>query len=173
MTDTMNLKAILEARERRVIYQQRLVEKYQNPLISFKLNIPGPKKDSLLYRRIFNNGLNLIKSLLKRNSVNIVFEDIIFKPTGPEGFLVVDGEAKYIKALCIEIEEKDGMGRIYDFDVIDALGKPLVGETMGRKGRKCFLCDEYVWICARTRRHSLEEMLSFIEETAKAYFKNK
>ena len=173
MNDTKSLKAILEARERRVIYQQRLIKKYQKPLITFKLNIPGPEKDGLLYRRIFINGLKLLKSSLEKNNVKLVFEDLILKSTGSEAFLVVDDEAKYIKTLCIEIEENDGMGRIYDFDVIDVLGSPLMRETVGGEGRKCFLCDEYVWICSRARRHSLEEMLRFIEETAKAYFKNK
>ncbi|WP_432666227.1 citrate lyase holo-[acyl-carrier protein] synthase [Wukongibacter baidiensis] len=172
MTVNANLKNILEAREKRVAYQKRLIQKYSKSLIAFKLNIPGPKKDGPLYRKIFINGLALLKDTLKENHIDIVFEDSILEPTGSEAFIVVDSDdAKYIKTLSIEIEEKDSMGRIYDFDVIDSSGKSISREIIGRGQRKCFLCDEYVWVCARTRAHSLEEMLQFIEETAKAYFK--
>ncbi len=174
MTINKNLKDILEAREKRAAYQQRLIQRYQKTVIAFKLNIPGPQKDGPLFRRIFSNGLTLLKDTLEKNNINIIFEELVLESTGPEAFLVVDSnEAKYLKTLCVEIEEKNSMGRIYDFDVIDTLGEPVMREKIGRGQRKCFLCDEYVWVCARTRAHGLDEMLRFIEETAKAYFKNK
>lgn len=165
-----NLKVILESRERRVAYQQKLIRDYKKTLISFKLNIPGPKKDSDLYRKIFNNGQYLLEKSLMDNNTPIVFKRSNFDITGPEAFIVVDGNSRYIKSICTEIEDKDMLGRIYDFDVIDSLGETIGRGTVGREQRKCFLCDEYVWVCSRSRAHSLEEMLQFIEKAAKTYF---
>lgn len=168
-----NIEVILRAREERAKYQKKLIQKYHKTLIAFKLNIPGPMKDTLLYRRIFTNGLDLLKFSLKEHKITIVFEKWSFKNTGPEAFLVVDCEAQNIKILCTKLEESDGLGRIYDFDVIDSYGKSIGRGAMGISERSCFLCDEYVWICARNRTHSIKEMLEFIEKTAKTYFINK
>tara|TARA_B100000965_G_C19419575_1_gene681494 strand:- start:293 stop:820 length:528 start_codon:yes stop_codon:yes gene_type:complete len=165
-----NLGAILESRERRAAYQQKLIKDYKKTLISFKLNIPGPKKDSELYRKIFKNGQYLLEKSLMENNIAIRFKRSNFDITGPEAFIVADGDSKYIKSVCTEIEEQDMLGRIYDFDVIDSSGEIISRGTVGREQRKCFLCDEYVWVCSRSRAHSLEEMLQFIEKSAKAYF---
>ncbi|SHK05668.1 citrate lyase holo-[acyl-carrier protein] synthase [Paramaledivibacter caminithermalis] len=173
MNTNENINIILLNRERRTIYQKKLVKEYKKTLITFKLNIPGPQKDSQLFRRIFNNGLTQLKNVLKKDSINIVFERAIFRDTGPEAFIIVDAQAEKIKILCIEIEEKDGLGRIYDFDVFDSSGKNIGREIVGKNQRKCFLCDEYVWVCSRNRTHSVEEMLQYIHNTAQIYFKNK
>lgn len=170
MTTNKNIEAILRDRERRVNYQNKLIKEYQKPLITFKLNIPGPKKDSQLYRKIFNNGLRLIKFQLKEHSVSIIFQKLLFKETGPEAFLVVDENSKSIKELCTNLEEKDKLGRIYDFDVFDSSGKSITREIIGMTERKCFLCEKYVWVCARSRAHSVEELLQYIEATATTYF---
>lgn len=166
-----NIEIILRDRERRVIYQKKLIKEYKNTLITFKLNIPGPKKDSLLYRKIFNNGLKLLKATMKEYRIPIIFQSLSFKNTGPEAFLVVKAKAHNMKKLCVNIEEKDGLGRIYDFDVFDSSGNSIGRKLIGIPERKCFLCDKCVWLCARSRAHSLEEMLEYIEVTAKAYFK--
>lgn len=170
MTTNKNIEAILLERERRAIYQKKLIGFYQKTLIALKLNIPGPEKYGHLYRRIFCNGLGLLKDSLKKNNINIVFEKQLSKFTGSEAFLIVDEEAKKIKKLCTEIEEEDGLGRIYDFDVIDSSGNSIGREVIGKPQRKCYLCDEYVWVCSRSRAHSIEEMLQYIHYTAQAYF---
>lgn len=170
MAVNRNMEAILEAREKRVFYQKKLIQEYKKTLMAFKLNIPGPEKDGFLYRRIFNNGYSLLKDSLDNNNISIIFERVFFKDTGPEAFLIVDKDARDIKILCTEIEDKDDLGRIYDFDVIDHSGKAVGRKEIGRDQRKCFLCDKYVWVCSRSRAHSLEEMINFIKETSKTYF---
>ncbi|MCT4564741.1 MAG: citrate lyase holo-[acyl-carrier protein] synthase [Maledivibacter sp.] len=173
MTTNENIESILLERENRVIYQNMLIKSYKNTLIAFKLNIPGPKKDGQLYRKIFSNGLKLLKASLKQHNINPIFEKVFFKATGPMAFLVVDKKAEEIKILCTEIEEEDNLGRIYDFDVIDSSGNSIGRGTIGKAQRKCFLCDKYVWVCSRSRAHSVEEMLLYIHDTAETYFKNK
>lgn len=53
---TVTLMEMLEARERRVIHQQELLERYHMPLISFIMNIAGPVKNSALIRSGFEQG---------------------------------------------------------------------------------------------------------------------
>lgn len=173
MIKNVNIERILRDREKRVIYQKMLIENHQKTLISFKLNIPGPQKDGKLYRKIFDNGLMLLMSSLKKYTIPIIFERTIYKFTGSEAFLILDEEARKIKILCTEIEEDDILGRIYDFDVIDSCGNSIGREEIGKAQRKCFLCNQYVWVCARSRAHSVEEMLQYIYDTAQMYFENK
>ncbi len=170
-SNNKNLEAILKAREARAFYQQELVNEYKKTLIAFKLNIPGPEKDNELYRKIFNNGMNLLEVSLKEKDIPIVFKDLKLNIAGAEAFIVVDDDPVYIKKICTDIEDGDMLGRIYDFDVIGPLGDKVGGSEIGRNQRRCFLCDEYVWVCSRARAHSLDEMLQFIENSAKAYFK--
>lgn len=165
-----NIEAILKSREQRFYYQKQLIKQYQKTLIVLKLNIPGPEKDGELYRRIFNNGLKLLKASLEEKKIHIVFEKICSKTAGSQVFIIVDTDAIKIKNICVNIEENDGLGRIYDFDVVDSLGNQVSRESIGKEQRKCFLCNEYVWICSRSRAHSVDEMLIFIEKTAKTYF---
>ncbi|QZY53617.1 citrate lyase holo-[acyl-carrier protein] synthase [Crassaminicella profunda] len=174
MNENKNIETILRAREKRYFYQKQLVKEYKKTLVALKLNIPGPKKDGELYREIFNNGLKLLKVSLNKAKIKMIFKEIWNKSTGSEAFIIVDTDAIKTKKICTEIEETDGLGRIYDFDVMDALGNSISRESIGKEQRKCFLCDKYVWVCSRTRAHSIDEMLTFIEKTAKAYFiKNK
>ncbi|MCT4619981.1 MAG: citrate lyase holo-[acyl-carrier protein] synthase [Marinisporobacter sp.] len=174
MNENKNIEMILKAREKRYFYQKELIKEYGKTLIALKLNIPGPEKDGELYRKIFNNGLSLLEALLNEEKIKIIFEKVWYESTGSEAFMVVDIEAIKMKKICTQIEETDGLGRIYDFDVIDPLGNSISRERIGKEQRKCFLCNEYVWVCSRTRAHSVDEMLMFIEKTAKMYFiKNK
>ncbi|TCO79328.1 citrate lyase holo-[acyl-carrier protein] synthase [Marinisporobacter balticus] len=170
MNENKNIEEILKARERRFYYQKKLIKKYEKTLVALKLNIPGSEKDGKLYRKIFNNGLNVLKAFLDQQKIKIIFEEICNKSTGSEAFIIVDTEAVKMKEICIEIEETDVLGRIYDFDVIDSLGNAVSREKIGKDQRKCFLCNEYVWVCSRTRAHSVDEMLTFIEKIAKTYF---
>ena len=44
---------ILNLREERELHQKNLLNKYNNTLISYSLNIPGKEKDNLIIREIY------------------------------------------------------------------------------------------------------------------------
>ena len=75
---------MMYCRDRRVQIQNEFIEKYQNPVISFCMNIPGPIKNTPLIRKGFGSGKEaLLASLEKENLVILesrIFDDI----TGPE-----------------------------------------------------------------------------------------
>ena len=71
---------------------------------------------------------------------------------------------KKIKDLTTEIEETYPIGRLFDMDVIDTDGQKLSRPSY----RKCIICGCQAQECARTRKHTVEEMQAKIEEMLSA-----
>jgi holo-ACP synthase len=164
------LQDILIAREKRVELQRQLLAQYQNTLISYKLNIPGGVKDNMLIRKIFAAGIGALQQKMQAQDRAFLYGKAFYKPSGPEFFGVLADSAPEIKAITCEIEEGHSLGRLYDFDVIAADGRACSREDIGKSGRRCFLCPQPAFSCARSRTHSVEEMLIAIQNMADAYF---
>lgn len=194
----LTLMDLLDSRENRVNHQKELlerftfgvaasslpadilpnVEKCRNvTLVSMTLNIPGPVKDRPEYRRALETGLHRLKAML--DSQAILHEE--FRPliTGPEGYLVVNGDPMAIKKAAVAAEEADALGRLFDMDVlvIDDAAVPdekghysltdirsISRSQLGAGPRKCLLCGENAKACARSRAHSMDDLLQKINE---------
>lgn len=133
-------------------------------LICFKLNIPGPVKNNRWIMKLFREGLKDIRETCKSQEEDILSERIILRAaTGPEAFLVIDGDPDSVKEAMVRIEDETPLGRLYDIDVEGDRG-PVSREDLGLEERKCFLCDQPAKVCARSRTHSVEEMIDYIED---------
>jgi len=75
-----------------------------------------------------------------------------------------------VKKLAAEIEETHSLGRLYDFDVLDADGKQISRVELGIASRKCLLCDNDAFQCGRSRNHGLSDLTEKIETMATQYF---
>ena len=157
----INLAQMLARRERRVQEQEALLKKYNFPLISFSMNIPGPIKTNELIRKAFDKGKNSLLNALNDNNV-IINECLeIHEDTGDEMLLSVKNIAsESLKSLMIDIENTSKLGRLFDIDVIDSDGNKLSRKTF----RTCLICDKQVQECARSRTHSVKEMQDAIEK---------
>lgn len=157
---------MLAVREERWLFKKKLIRQYQKPVVSLTLNIPGPVKDSSLYRRIHSAGM---KAIVDRVSPDfeVLFSEVFYKPTGPEGYLCVDSPALELKKIGVELEEEHPLGRVWDIDVLDHTGVGIGRQNMGRQERKCLICSERAWVCMRERKHALAELLFEIELLAK------
>ena len=181
MTDTireLTLMDLLDSRESRVNHQKELLEQHAgHTLVSMTLNIPGPVKDRPEYRRALETGLHRLKTML--NSEAILHEE--FQPliTGPEGYLVVSGDPMAIKKAAAAAEEADALGRLFDMDVLviddatvpDERGhysltdiRSISRDQLGAGPRKCLLCGENAKACARSRAHSMDDLIKKINE---------
>lgn len=187
----LTLMDLLNSRENRVNHQKELLEKYADSvLISMTLNIPGPVKDSAQYRKALETGTHRLKAML--NSEAILYEELRPLVTGSEAYIVVQADPLTIKKAAIAAEEADALGRLFDIDVLviddDALQDKMpegtsnntaVGGTfhlsltdirtisrsqLGAKPRKCLLCGENAKVCARSRAHSMDDLLKKISE---------
>ena len=157
----VTLKELLDSRENRVWHQQELLDKYSGILVSVTLNIPGPIKDKPEYQKVMEWGM---EALLAAFGVNAIYSETRFLKTGAEGYICLNGlekaEAKY---LAVIIESMSPKARLLDVDVMDKDGAVSRGE-LGLDARKCLICDEDAKACARSQKHSMEELLAKVNE---------
>lgn len=157
------LTDMLLCRERRAQIQDTFLSQYHCPVISFCMNIPGPVKTNEQIHAAFESGKTALLTRLEQTSAEIKNCLEIHEKTGDELLLAVDCPAEKIKDLTTEIEETHPIGRLFDMDVIDTDGQKLSRPSY----RKCIICGCQAQECARTRKHTVEEMQAKIEEMLK------
>lgn len=150
----VTIQDILNAREWRVEKQKELLHAYQKPLLSFTMNIPGPEK----WNEDISVGFTVGNLLLRESLSKIVHYESHFDNAGCTAFYVVDIPAVHLKRIAMDVENMDTIGRLFDMDVLDADGQKIDREKLGRKPRKCLICQEDARICARSRAHGLEAL---------------
>ncbi len=158
MEHPVTLEQMLEARERRVRRQRTLLEQYGQSLVCLTMNIAGPVKTAPLIRRGFSWGEGLLLEQLTGRGFPCLHQERYRLATGNEGFYVVSGDACALKQLTVELEERCEIGRLLDLDVLDAQGEKMERQALGLPPRRCLICGEPAWACARSRRHSVQEL---------------
>lgn len=164
------LRNLLQAKEKRAKRQQTLIGTYRSSLISFTLNIPGPEKDSNLYRQVSAEGIKELESRLNSKGITIIYGETQNGISGPEAFVCMAEKGETLKKITVDIEESHPLGRLFDFDVFDQDCCQVERAQLGMKARKCFLCPESAAVCARSRRHSLQELLIHCDKQIREYF---
>lgn len=169
MIDNEVLSSILDAKENRAYRQAELIEKYNNSLISFTLNIPGRVKDNETYRAIHMEGLGIIKKRIEENDITILFDQERNNGAGREAFIVVDRDSFSIKKLMVDIEENHPLGRIFDIDVFSNKNEQISRSDLGEDTRRCLLCDLDARLCMRAKNHTYESLIDHIDKLWKDY----
>lgn len=160
----ITLGQILTARENRVKAQQAFLTQYRCPIISFTMNIAGPVKDTPLIRRAFREGLAQLKRLLPADTIHAFTQTI--EPTGCHALYAVSLPADTIKEICVGIEERTPLGRLFDMDVLDAHGIKLQRSRI----RGCIVCGTPGRNCAARRLHSVDALQSVTRHIIESYF---
>lgn len=65
----------------------------------------------------------------------------------------------------VEFEETHPFGRLIDIDIVilkEGMVVPVSREAFNYAPRQCFICEQTAKVCARNRKHSLEELESHI-----------
>lgn len=158
MEQSVSLREILDARENRVLRQQTLLAQYHAPLICFTMNIPGPVKSSPLIEQGFRLGLSRLEAQLAGSGLSVLCREQRLTAAGWEAFWAIQAPAKLLKTLCVQIEDGEPVGRLFDLDVLTPEGYKLQRADLGLPGRRCLLCGEPAHDCGRSRRHSLSEL---------------
>lgn len=173
MEHAVTLMEMLNAREARAMRQQQLLEEYQLPVISFCLNIAGPVKNSPVLRRAFQEGLERLECALLAQRLKIVHQEEVDQPTGCEALWVVRGDGRTIKELCVELEDQDALGRLFDLDVLDPVSGKWDRTQLGQPPRKCLVCGKEGKGCASRRLHTVEELQGATRAILEDYFGKK
>ena len=163
------LEEILKARENRAIIQRELISTYKTTLISFTLNIPGAEKNNLTFTKVHETGIHLLEEELRAQNIKLVHKTVQITADGDEAFLVVDAGQWRIKRITVAIEEKYKFGRLFDFDVFNSNGEQVSRSEIGVHQRKCLLCTDSAKVCGRSRKHSIEELMSKINGLIKDF----
>ncbi len=171
--NVVSLTNILEFRDNRQQNIKDLINKYHNTIIVFSLNIVGPIKVFNLSEKTFKEGYSLILKLLNENNYEIKYCNINNQISGFECYFVINCDAKEIKRKLIELEDSFNLGRLFDIDVISKNEDKLSRKDISIEGRKCILCDNPVFICSRSRKHSVNELITKEIEIMFNYFCNK
>ncbi|SFH64002.1 citrate lyase holo-[acyl-carrier protein] synthase [Pisciglobus halotolerans] len=163
----VSLEEVLENREKRAFFQQKLLERYSGSLVSFNCNIPGPIKNNPMIKQIFDVGKSALMIKLRENKVNVLMSKEWDNVTGPELFLVADIRPSKLKKLTVQIEETT-LGRLFDMDVLfketTEQIRSVNRQELGLPVRKCFVCEDEAKNCGRSRKHSLEEIFHSINK---------
>lgn len=170
MEHAVTLMEMLGAREARAMRQQQLLEEYQLPVISFCLNIAGPVKNSPVLRRAFREGLERLACALLAGRLEVVHREEVDEPTGCEALWVVRGDGRAVKELCVELEDRDALGRLFDLDVLDPASGKWDRTQLGQPPRKCLVCGKEGKGCASRRLHTVEELQSATRTILENYF---
>ena len=153
----VSLKEMLEAREKRA-WRQRELLKLGRTMICFTMNIAGPIKNSPLIGSGYDLGKQLLLGQLDVAGVAVSDFEEVREKTGNECILLTDAEPLAVKAITAELEDCAPIGRLFDMDVLRPDGSKVERQELGLPGRRCLLCGESAQVCARSRKHSVEEL---------------
>lgn len=156
------LEEILNAREKRAEMQRELINTYKNTLISFTLNIPGVEKCNSTFTKVHEKGIKLLEEELEKKNIKVLHKTVRLAAGGDEAFLVVDANSWCIKRITTSIEENYRLGRLFDIDVFNENGEQTSRIGIGLHARRCLLCSSSAKACARSRKHSMEDLMSKI-----------
>jgi len=134
------------------------------------MNIPGPHKNSDLIQASFDKAM---EAFIERNQG--VLEEVARqeKETGPERyFIVLGGTNLYaLKRRLAFFEQVFPIGRWLDLDLKDNDGMPITRKDINQEQRTCLLCHRPAKECARSERHSLEDLLAVTEKELMLFLK--
>lgn len=164
----VTLEEMLDAREKRAFTQQELLVD-GGTLISYTLNLAGPHKSFPLAKKTFALGREMIGRCLERLGEAGQPVREWGGVTGDTAFWRVNLSAMEVKKAMCAIEEGHGLGRLFDMDVLSAQGK-ISREDLGLESRKCLICGAPGMECARSRRHSAEELQQYTLTLMERYF---
>ncbi|MRS14010.1 citrate lyase holo-[acyl-carrier protein] synthase [Enterobacteriaceae bacterium RIT691] len=159
----VSLSTLLACRDNRQARQRAWITRHGTALVSFTVVAPGPVKDSVLTRRIFNHGRAALQRVIDQSGWVIYAQNRIATAAGPEALLAIDAPAQTLKQTTIELESRLPLGRLWDFDVLTPEGEILSRRDFALPARRCLLCEHSATSCARGRTHPLTDLLGEME----------
>lgn len=167
----VGLDELLAAREERAMLQQRLLQTHRQSVLSITLTAVGAVKKNALLDFVFAKCLAKVTACFKRLEIEPSEQIIRELDTGHEALFALPIAAERLKEAMIALEDESSLARLWDLDVISPEKGLLSRSEMGFSPRPCLLCQEQAKICARERRHQIDEILAEMRLRAeKVYF---
>ncbi|CAK9886637.1 MAG: Apo-citrate lyase phosphoribosyl-dephospho-CoA transferase [Candidatus Erwinia impunctatus] len=168
----ITLEQMLAAREQRAWRQQAWLQQHPVPLISLTLVVPGSIKQSSGSQFLFQQAVTAITALCESAHYPLLRQQTCCSACGNEALFSVAADALSLKTACIDLENKHPLGRLWDIDIISPSGDILSRTTSHQADRRCLLCQESAHACARSRKHSVMDLIQVMEDKLNAYQRN-
>ena len=117
-----DINKFLEDREKRVEYQNGLIERFNSPLLTIRANYPGENKWEDIPIEITDIVAKEVELYFPNE---IVHREILENLEGKIYLFILKKSAYEIKKLMIDFEEKHILGRCVDIDVYNIDGKGI------------------------------------------------
>ena len=166
----ISLEQLLTAREERASLQQQLLTQYGQTLLCVTLTAVGGVKKNALLDYVFTKTLENLTALFMQLNITPTKEIIRPLATGHEAFFVLPIDGRALKAATIELEESIPLARLWDLDVFDAKGNLLSRADFALPPRACLVCGNEAKICARTRKHAVDEIVAEMQSRAQRHY---
>ncbi|OLR65282.1 citrate lyase holo-[acyl-carrier protein] synthase [Peptoniphilus porci] len=163
----VRMQKMLDAKEKRYYKIKALTEKFNSPVLSFMLNIPGEEKNFKEAVKFHRDYIEKIKKILQENSISILEEEYNNLRTGMEYIAAIDCNGKFVKKRMIDLEEKNLGGRLLDIDIYDKDFTQISRSSLGLSERRCIICGDVARTCIKEERHSIEELEEKVLEILK------
>lgn len=144
----------LKNKEFKQDFIENLVREYKKPIVTLNLNIHGMFKDKEIYMPLYRHA--------KEEFEKIFLSNIIYKNEHNNRysyccFYIIDRlDTNDIKKKLVELEDKEDVMRLIDFDLIDEYLNRISRNNLSMEPRKCLLCDDVSFLCIRESRHDDE-----------------
>lgn len=181
----ITLDELLASRDARHAMQQKLMAEHSGKtLVCLTVVMPGSVKrnqQSLTVaraavkamRKAYNISDDLLpETELLTNELKIETRECLVERdlnTGYEAYLITPLPLLEAKRVAVDIEDTHPLGRLFDIDVIDALGIPVSRDRVGGQPRRCLVCDHEARYCMRMRWHTQEEIWARIKQMTDDY----
>lgn len=152
------LSELLAARERRAAWQRRLRENHAGAMVVLSVLTPGAVKNHAFSRAVFHAGQAALARLIETRGWTVGAHIRLHEAQGEMACWIIHAAPHAVKHSLLHLEDSQPIGRLWDLDVLDEAGNPLSRREFHHAPRRCLVCDADAKICARERRHSLDEL---------------
>lgn len=160
----------LRSKDMRSKRQSMLLKEFQSPVVTVKLNIPGPTKTVKHHENIIMDCVMTLEKAVLTYDFKIKHRELQNFNSGPEYLMVIEGPERHLKTIAMEIEDNHWLGRLFDIDIIAINGEAVSRTLFGKNFRRCMICDDVAFVCARSRKHDLEILTNVINEMIVSYY---
>ncbi|MCL2381948.1 MAG: citrate lyase holo-[acyl-carrier protein] synthase [Treponema sp.] len=152
------LEEVLAHREKRVRRRQELLAQYPFPVACLGLNIPGRRKTFPWARRCFHEEIEAFTLALQAEGIAVIHQEAREEKAGYTAHISARASPDALKAIAERVEETHLLGRLFDIDIHEPGGKKLSRDDKNAPPRRCFVCGESGFACARSLSHPPEHL---------------
>lgn len=158
--------SLAEDIKERINLQDKLIKKYDMPLVSISFNY-------LTELKMTNTIFDIVQTI--EEIVSDIFSPYIYiilsreTSEGYNSIFIINRNVFDIKKVALQIEENHVLGKCVNIDVFNRDTKKISRIDLGKSKRKCYLCNNDVEKCIKDKKHSQQEMMKYAYNRYKQY----